>query len=84
MDRRVTQSNRVTSLTWGPPPPCKQTFRQYRAFSLTWLASMQIYWNSRERLNKEKKLNSDRTGMGHQHGGHFIVLGHQYGRRDVM
>ena len=22
--------------------------------------------------------------MGHQHGRHFIVLGHQYGRRDVM
>ena len=25
MDRRVTQSKRVTSLTWvPPPPPCKQ------------------------------------------------------------
>ena len=25
MDRRVTQSKRVTSPTWGlPPPPCKQ------------------------------------------------------------
>ena len=45
---------------------------------------MQIYWNSRERLHKKKKLNYDRTGMGHQHGRHFIVLGHQYGRRDVM
>ena len=24
MDRRVTPPNRVTSPTWGPPPPCKQ------------------------------------------------------------
>ena len=24
MDRRVTPPKRVTSLTWGPPPPCKQ------------------------------------------------------------
>ena len=23
MDRRVTQPKRVTSPTWGPPPPCK-------------------------------------------------------------
>ena len=24
MDRRVTPPKRVTSRTWGPPPPCKQ------------------------------------------------------------
>ena len=24
MDRRVTPPERVTSPTWGPPPPCKQ------------------------------------------------------------
>ena len=24
MDRRVTPPMRVTSPTWGPPPPCKQ------------------------------------------------------------
>ena len=24
MDRRVTPPYRVTSPTWGPPPPCKQ------------------------------------------------------------
>ena len=24
MDRRVTQPKGVTSLTWGPPPPCEQ------------------------------------------------------------
>ena len=25
MDRQVTPPRRVTSLTWGPPTPCKQT-----------------------------------------------------------
>ena len=30
MNRRVTQPKRVTSPTWGPPPPCKQ------ALSLSW------------------------------------------------
>ena len=52
----------------------------YRVFSLTWSASMQIYWNKRKR----KEFNSHRTGLGHQHGSRFNVLGHQYGRRDVM
>ena len=28
MDRRVTPLRRVTSPTWGPPPPCKQALRQ--------------------------------------------------------
>ena len=27
MDRRVTPPKRVTLLTWGPPPPCKQVLR---------------------------------------------------------
>ena len=27
MDRRVTPTKRVTSPTWGPPPPCKQALR---------------------------------------------------------
>ena len=26
MDRWVTPPMRVTSHTWGPPPPCKQAF----------------------------------------------------------
>ena len=57
--------------------------KHYRLFSLTWSASMQIYWNKRKRLHK-KEYNSQRIGLGHQHGRRFIVLGHQYGRRDVM
>ena len=55
----------------------------YRVFSLTWPASMQIYRNKRKRLHK-KEFNSRRTGLGYQHGRRFIVLGHQYGRRDDM
>ena len=31
-----------------------------------------------------KEFNSHRIGLGQQHGRRFIVLGHQYGRRDVM
>ena len=31
-----------------------------------------------------KELNSQRTGLGHKHGRRFIVLGHKYGRHDVM
>ena len=27
MDRRVTPPRRVTSPTWGPPPPCKQALK---------------------------------------------------------
>ena len=48
MDRRVTQPKRVTSPTWGPPPPCKQAlnfkkviFRNMRTtrkqFPVNWL-----------------------------------------------
>ena len=29
MDRRVTPPKRVTSPTWGPPPPCKQALNVY-------------------------------------------------------
>ena len=32
MDRRVTPPKRVTSLTWGPPPPCKQVLRSFWKF----------------------------------------------------
>ena len=54
----------------------------YRVFSLTWPAYMQIYWNKRKRLYKKRvQLPEDWFG---KHGHHFIVLGHQYGRRDVM
>ena len=54
-----------------------------RAFSLTWSASMQIYWK-KESVCLRKEFNSHKTGLEHQDGRRFIVLGHQYGRRDVM
>ena len=31
MDKRVTPPKRVTSLTWGPPPPCKQVWNKSRS-----------------------------------------------------
>ena len=46
MDRRVTPPKRVTSPTWGPPPPCKQVlnnlglknlFRRLSLFQQSWI-----------------------------------------------
>ena len=39
---------------------------------------------TKESVYIRKEFTSQRTGLGHQHGRCFIVLGHQYGRRDVM
>ena len=47
----------------------------YSLFSLTWPASMQIYWK-KESVYIRKEFNSHRTGLGHKHGCRFIVLGH--------
>ena len=44
---------------------------------------MEIYWNKRKRLH-EKRVQLPQDWFGHQHGRRFIVLGYQYGRRDVM
>ena len=55
----------------------------YRVFSLTWPASMQIYWNKRNHLHK-KRVQLPRDWFGTQHGRRFIVLGHQHGRRDII
>ena len=54
----------------------------YRVFSLTWPAYMQIYWNKRKRLHK-KRVQLPEYWFG-KHDHRFIVLGHQYGRRDIM
>ena len=77
--------------TWPPfhcfGTPIWRTWRRaktfYRAFSLTWPAVMQIYWMS-DSFYMRKMFNCRRTGLRHQHGPRFIVLGHQYGGRDVM
>ena len=42
------------------------------------------YIGTKESVCIRKEFNSHRIGLGHQHGGCFIVLEHQYGRRDVM
>ena len=34
MDRRVTPPQRVSSPTWGPPPPCKQVLSALRVNKL--------------------------------------------------
>ena len=39
---------------------------------------------TKESVCIRKEFNSQRTGLRHQHGRRFIVLGHQYGRLDVM
>ena len=39
---------------------------------------------TKESLCVRKEFHSHRIGLRHQHGRCFIVLGHQYGRRDVM
>ena len=39
---------------------------------------------TKENVWIRKEFNSHRTGLGHHHGRRFIVLGLQYGRRDVM
>ena len=39
---------------------------------------------TKESVCIRKEFNSHRIGLGHQHGHRFIVLGHEYGRCDVM
>ena len=39
---------------------------------------------TKESVCVRKEFNSQRSGLGQQHGRRFIVLGHQYDRRDVM
>ena len=54
-----------------------------KAFSLTWSAAMQIYRHKRKFLY-QKKVQLPQTNLEDQNGRRFIVLGHQYGGRDVM
>ena len=69
------RSSKMTSSCKRPIPN--------RAFSLTRIASMQIYGNQRKCYIR-KEINSHRIGLEHQHGRRFIVWEHLYGRRDVM
>ena len=38
MERRVTPAKRVTSLSWGPPPPCKQALNKANVKIISYLA----------------------------------------------
>ena len=77
--RRVRKNPSLSCLSWPGLPgqfwkmvsahSCK------RAFPLTGPASMQIYW-----INHSHKKRVQLP----QRGRRFIVLGHQYGRRDVI
>ena len=41
-------------------------------------------FGTKESVYIRKEFNSHRIGLEHEHGRHFIVLGHHYGPRDVM
>ena len=45
MDRRVTPPKRVTSPTWGPPPPCKQALNYYRAYAHDITGTILVFQN---------------------------------------
>ena len=64
-DRRVTPPKRVTSPTWGPPPPCKQTLRIYLCLSRDFVNQhacfccsiyVETAQNSREECNEFAEL----------------------------
>ena len=42
------------------------------------------FMGTKESVYIRKEINSHRISLEHQHGRRFFVLGHQYGRRDVM
>ena len=55
-----------------------------RVFSLTWSASMQIYWTKRKRLHK-KRVQLPKDGFGTPTWPPFHCFSeHQYGLRNVM
>ena len=58
---------------------------QYRVFSLTWPAYMQIYWNKRKWSHKKRiQLPEDWFGTPTWPPFHCFVLGQRYGHRNVM
>ena len=42
------------------------------------------FMGTKESVYIREEINSHRIDLEHQHGCRFIVLGHQYGRREVM
>ena len=60
-----------------PPAPCIERFHSRDQY-------LRKFIGTKESVCIRKEFNSHGTGLGHQHGRRFIVLGNQYGRRDVM
>ena len=61
VDASIPRSRQCFKLNEANAQPIKSatqtwivTRQQYRAFSLTWPASMQIYWGKRKRLHKKR------------------------------
>ena len=64
VDRRVALPKRVTSLTWGPPPPCKQALSVYLP-SQTAIQMIEIssYSESYKREKRSKRVSLHLTAM---------------------
>ena len=62
MDRRVTPPKRVTSPTWGPPPPCKQ--------ALTFGGRCNHYfWDIRLNIHRSPNFRGQSLTIGGRGGG---------------
>ena len=48
MDKWATPPKRVTSPSWGPPPPCKQALRRnLKGTVLLSVITDQVYWENK-------------------------------------
>ena len=68
----------ISICSWGKQR--RQRF-SYGAFSLTWPQHQCKFTEPKESI-WIKEFNDNRTSLEHQQGRRFIVLEHQYGRRD--
>lgn len=60
----------------------KRAWGKNRAFFTHVAGSYVIFWNKRN-FYVRKRFDSHQTGLEHQHRRYFIVLGLQYGGRDM-
>ena len=67
MNKWATPPKRVTSPTWGPPPPCKQELRRnLKGTVLLSVITDQVYWQNK--ISELKRSISDT----YRHLGAFI------------
>ena len=74
---RITHESRHLRLETEPTRPSVECFHSRGQYLCKFIGT-------KESVCIRKEFNSQRIGLGHQHGRRFIVLGHQHGRRDVM